>query len=298
MLPPSMLGRGWFHHWGWIAISGAICLVAARPLRGHADIEVLIADLDRRIAEAPSDPALYLRRGELRRLHCEWTLALNDYQRARDFDPELAVVDLCLGKILAEAGLWSPALLVLDRYLAERPLEAEGFAARARVRWKLGDPDGAARDFARAIAVYPASRLPPPELYLDGARSLAAAGRPDAALRILDEGLARLGSPITLVLSALQLELDGKRYPQALARLDEAAKGSARKEHWLLRRGRILEDAGRAEEAREAYREVLAAVEKSTAFRRQNRATQRLEAEARESLERLSTGGRGESKGK
>jgi predicted Zn-dependent protease len=273
-----------------LAIFSVLCLLPAPPLSGHQEIEVLIADLDRRIQEEPEDPALYLRRGELRRLHCEWTLALNDYQRARDLDQELAVVDLCLGKILSEGGLWTPALLVLDRYLAERPFEAEGLATRARARWRLGDLDGAAQDFARAIEVYPAKRLPPPELYLETARALAAQGgaRVDEALRVLDEGLARLGRPVTLALSALQLELDRKRYPQALARLDEAAQGSPRKELWLLRRGRILEDAGRAEEAHADYREALAAVEKSPAFRRNNRTTQRLEEEARDALERLS----------
>lgn len=296
MLRPSIRQRGCFHHWGWIAFLCAICFLAAPPLRGHPEIEVLIAEIDRRIQEEPSDPALYLRRGELRRLHREWIPALNDYQHARDLDPDLAVVDLCLAKILLEEGLWTPAILVLDRYLAERPREAEGLATRARARWRLGDLDGAALDLARAIEVYPASRFPPPELYLECAQAWAAWGRPDQALQVLDEGLARLGSPITLVLSALQVELDRRRYPQALARIDEAARTSPRKEIWLLRRGRVLEEAGRAEEAVTAYREALAAVERSPAFRRQNRATQRLEAEARESLERLSTKGRGDRK--
>jgi len=265
-----------------------IPLFVASLCLAHQEIEVLIADLDRRIVEEPSDPSLYLRRGELRRLHCEWTLALADYQRARDLDPGLAVVDLCLGKILLSVRLWTPALLVLDRYLAVRPLEPEGLAERARARWRLGDADGAAQDLVRALAVYPEQRLPPPELYLEAARALAAGGRDDEALRVLDEGLGRLGRPVTLALSAVQLELDLKRYPQALARLEEAARSSPRKELWLLRRGRILEDAGRTEEALGAYRDALAAAGNSPAFRRKNPAAQRLAEEAREAIGRLS----------
>ena len=276
------------HPLGPIALTLALFLADPPPAGAHQEIEVLIADLDRRIVEEPSDPALYLRRGELRRLHCEWTLALKDYQRAREIDRGLAVVDLCLAKILLEERLWTPALLVLDRYLAERPVDAEGLASRARARFRLGDPEGAAQDLVRAIEVYPEKRLPPPELYLEAARALAAAGRPDEALRVLDDGLARLGNPIALALSALQLELDRKRYPQALARLEEAARGSPRNRVWLLRRGRILEEAGRTGEALAAYREALAEAQKSRSSRRNNRATQRLEEEAREAIGRLS----------
>jgi predicted Zn-dependent protease len=278
------------HRRGWIGISAGLCLLWAPLARGHQEIEVLVADLDRRIREEPSDAALHLRRGELRRLHREWTLALEDYQRARDLDPRLAVVDLCLGKVLLELGLWTPALVLLDRYIAERPLEAEGLASRALARRRLGDLAGSADDLAQAIDFYPANLLPPPELYLENARALAAqgGGRVDEALRVLDEGLARLGRTVTLALSAVELELERKRYSQALARLDEAARSSPRKEVWLLRRGRILEEAGKAEEAREAYREALGVGRASPAFRRNTPAAHRLEAEARASLERLS----------
>jgi len=98
---------------------------------------------------------------------------------------------------------------------------------------------------------------------------------------------------VTLALSALELELELKRYPQALARVDEAARGSARKELWLLRRGRILEAVGQTEEALATYREALAAAEGSQALRRQNRAAQRLGNEAREAIARLSRSEKG-----
>ena len=109
----------------------------------------------------------------------------------------------------------------------------------------------------------------------------------DVALQGLDEGLERLGQPITLLLYAIDLELELGRHDAALARLDRIASRADRKETWLVRRGEILEQAGRPAEARAAYVAAIEAVQALPATRRGTRAVSRLQTRAEEALTRL-----------
>jgi predicted negative regulator of RcsB-dependent stress response len=90
-----------------------------------------------------------------------------------------------------------------------------------------------------------------------------------------------------LQLEAIDLELTAKRYDAALARVETIAAQSARKEAWLARRGDILEQAGRVEEARVTCEQALAAMESLPARHRKTRATTKLEAQVRAALARL-----------
>jgi len=273
------------------AVIGALLAVAVWPVapaRAHPGIDDQIRDLNERIAAEPDNAALFLRRGELHRIHRDWAKAEADYRKALRLDPDLLVAERCLGKMKLESDRPEQALPALDRYLAKRPGDAEALVARARARAKLGRHAAAAEDFAAAIENQTDGR-PRPEYYLERARAQMAAGGKnlDAALRGLDEGLAALGQPVTLQNYAIELELKGRRFDQALARLDAMWATSARKETWLIRRGEILEVADRPEQARDSYRRALAAVEALPESRKKNRAVQKLIEEARGGLERL-----------
>jgi predicted negative regulator of RcsB-dependent stress response len=61
-------------------------------------------------------------------------------------------------------------------------------------------------------------------------------------------------------LPAIDLELQRSNFVGALERVDTLAAQSARKETWLKRRGEILIQAGRPQEAREAFQQALAAL--------------------------------------
>ena len=67
--------------------------------------------------------------------------------------------------------------------------------------------------------------------------------------RIPLQFIAALGEPVTLQLFAVDLEVQRERWDAALERIDRIAARSARQETWLLRRGEILEQAGRSEAA-------------------------------------------------
>ena len=256
------------------------------PALAHPAIEVQVAALTKQIELDPGNATLYLRRGELHRVHRDWDTAMADYERAHSLDPELDIVHLSRGRMLLEAGWPKAAKVALDRFVSRRPDHVTARVTRARVLAKLGRYRAAAADFTRAIALIQSPHKPIPEYYLERARALAAAGPAhlDQALRGLDEGVERLGPLVTLQLYAIELELKAKRYDAALARLDRIAAGAARKERWLARRGEILAHAGRHAEARAAWVQARTAIAALPPRRRGTRAVAELENRIRMAL--------------
>lgn len=260
----------------------------ATPASAHPAIERQIQDLTGQIETAPNDANLYLRRGELHRIHRDWEQAEADYETSLRLDPHLAIAKYCLGRMKLEAGDSASAKAFLDKYLEQRPTDPEALAARARASTALGQYLAAAGDFTGAIDHSPGDS-PRPEYFLERARALEAAGPDhiDEALTGLDSGVDRLGEVITLQLYAVDLELARRNYDGALRRLDRISAGSVRQEPWLVRKATILEAAGRTEDARVAYQQTLTSIDELPSSRRNNKAVTRLENEAREALKRL-----------
>lgn len=258
----------------------AICvLVLPSDANAHEGLHEQIVAITAKIRLDPKNASLYLKRGELYRLHRDWSRAAADYDRANHLEPQLHIVDLARGKMLFESRRLRQAKFVLDRFLREEPNHFDGLLTRARVLARLGARAEATAEFTKAIQLAP---IPEPELYLERARVSAANERHfREALSGLDEGIKRLGPLVTLELAAIDLELGRKDYDAALTRLDLITAQAPRKELWLVRRGEILIDAGRIEEARAAFDAALLAIESLPAERRQNRAAIALELRAR-----------------
>jgi len=260
------------------------------PAWSHPAIDEQIQDLTARIDDSPTDATLYLRRGELHRIHRDWAKAESDYRSSLQLDPQLVIADYCLGRLRLESGSPAEARALLDRYLKARPTDPEALAMRARARTALGEHVAAAKDFTGAIEYAP-NNAPRPEYFLERARALEAAGAahiPDA-LTGLDEGVEQLGDVITLQLYAVDLELARGNYEGALGRLDRISEQSVRQEPWLVRKATILEAAGRTKDARAAYEQTLTSIDSLPSSRRNNKAISRLGDEAREALKRLGT---------
>lgn len=252
--------------------------------RAHGDMHAQIVETTKQIERDPGNAQLYFNRGEFHRAHRDWDLAQADYDRAIALNPQLSVVDFARGSLYLEAGWPQSAKVALDRFLKKTTNHVEGLVARARTLVKLEQPLAAAGDFTRAIDLGTESR---PDLYIERAQALTAEDKPDpeAALRGLEEGIKKLGPLITFQLYAIDLEIKQKRFDAALARLDEVMAKSPRKESWLARRGEILQQAGRAGEAREAFEAALKAIAALPAARRQVPAMVDLEKRLRSALE-------------
>jgi len=277
-----------------LAVAGLLVALTATfgPALAHPAPDRQIADLDRLIAARPRDATLFLRRGEIHRGLSDWKAAAADYRRARQLDPALDAVDLCLGRMLVESGRPQEAIPALDRFLAKHPDHPMAIASRARALARLGRSMQAADDFTRSIAQ--SQPHADPDLYLERARALAEGREPrlDEAIRGLDDGMAALGPLVSLGLYAIDLEVRARRYDAALERIDRLAAVSPRKESYLVRRGTILEAAGRPAEARQAYAQALEAVAALPPGRRAVPALEDLASQARAGVDRTAGGSR------
>ena len=263
----------------------AAVLAFSIQLPAHADIHERIQALDKEIQRNPAEAKLFLKRGELHRLHRDWDAALADYRRATELDPHGEEVGFLRGRMLLEAGHPDQARRELDEFLADQPEHREALLTRGRALAALGQGLSAAQDYTRVIATL---TQPTPEFYLERSKALEAEG--DAylgrALQGLDEGIAKLGPLVTLQLYAIDLELKREYYDAALERLERLAPWLP-PERRLQRRGEILLLAGRLPEARKAFSKALEYLESLPSSRGNTRASRELRARLRASLEQL-----------
>jgi predicted Zn-dependent protease len=275
----------------WLRGGAALAfLLAVATAHAHGDFHSLITSANQEIEKDPANPELYLRRGELFRLHQQFDSAQKDFDTAETLSPGLAAIDLYRARLLLDTAWPLSARAHLDRFLGTISNHTEAFSLRSRAWLKLGQPLYAAEDLSRAIAVTPEGA---PDLYIERAHALAEAGRDqlDAALQGLDEGMKKMGPLVTLQLTAIDLELRRKNTDAALARIDVVMQRTPRKESWLARKGEILLQAGRAQEAKQSYEAALAALNTLPPVRRNVPAVRDLERRIQLEIDHLKGGG-------
>src|SRR3954468_20383167 len=76
----------------WRCLAAGVLLAFSAAAFGHGDLHERITALSEQIAAAPGKADLYLQRGEVYRNHEDWDLALADYDRADQLDPDNRVV--------------------------------------------------------------------------------------------------------------------------------------------------------------------------------------------------------------
>jgi tetratricopeptide (TPR) repeat protein len=239
----------------------AVALLVTRAERAcaHGDLHGQIESVSVQIEKDPQNADLYLRRGELHRLHSDFPKAAADFDKAAALRPDWPQAEIAKSRLALTTGNFEAAVSGMDRLLPKHPEYPEGWLIRARARTRLGNHAGAATDYSEIV-----KRVdrPEPDIFLERAAALTAAGSDhfEDALRGLEEGLTKLGPVITLDLAALDLELKLERTEEALRRIDRLAAGSKRQETWLNRRGEILAQVGRTDEARAAFGKALEAI--------------------------------------
>ncbi len=253
-------------------------------LPAHGDTHEQIDAVSKEIAAQPNRLELWLKRAELHRVHGEFGLALADCQTAEKLEPNGATVQYFRGKTLFDAGLYPEAVAALDRFLAVERESSKAFLIRARVFAKLRNFERAAADFSDGIRF---AAAPEPDYFTERAQAWDAAGKTEAALSGLDEGIARFGPVVSLQTPAIDLELKLGRYEAALKRVDSLSAQSSRKESWLLQRAKILERAGRSEEARVAYANAAVAIERLPGRIASTESVQIMQKEITSSLQRM-----------
>lgn len=258
-----------------ILLTIVIVAAAALPAYGHGGLHEQIEAVTHAIEREPRNAALYLKRGELHRMHHEWKDAQRDYERARALDGDLYAVDLAHGQMLFDSGRARDAVAMLQRYVRIAPQEPAGHAALGRALMGAGRTAEAIVSFENALPT-----RPDPELALEYVAALSAAGRREVALRYLD-GLEPL---VPYQRAAIELEMRAGNLASALRRLEAIEAGAVRKEEWMERRGDLLMKMGRADDARAAYRSALDAIATLPPARRHSRAIAAMERRLRKAI--------------
>lgn len=129
-------------------------LVRARWLI-QSDPTAAIADYDRAAQAEPSNPTVYVRRGDCHVVLNDFDRALANYRRALTLDPSLIDVHLAVGKILANRGEHAQAIHAYDRAIHLAPRYADFYLCRAQSHDKLGEYDAALKDYGRILELDP-----------------------------------------------------------------------------------------------------------------------------------------------
>jgi tetratricopeptide (TPR) repeat protein len=266
-----------------LGVSCILILGFAALVIAHEGIHEQIEEVTKQIVLNPKDANLFLRRGELYRWHGNLKRALADYATAEKLDPHLDAVQFCRGRLYFDQHQYAVAQKHFDQFLIKHPDHVEGHVTRARLFVAMKRYREAAQDYTEAIRHAPD---PPPEYYIEKSNAISAEGEAHTqeAIDALNEGIQRLGPIVTLQLPAIDLDLKVHQYDSALQRIDTLMAQSERKESWLYQRGKILKQAGRDAEARDAFQNALSALESLPPHLRETRATQELESQIRNAL--------------
>lgn len=272
----------------WVTALFELCaavLLAATPRHGraHPDIDSQLSALDRRGSEVACDAAMEMRRGELLQSRAAWAEALAAYDRAAECAPGSDDADIHRAALHVAAKQPASALPYLERVLRHNAADSRARLLRAQAFAGAGRFAAAADDFEKVLPQLP---QPQPEHFVQRARAQIAAGRDARAIDGLEEGLNRLG-PIPLLLRLrVDLQVGRNDFRGALQTL-ERSRALPNQETWSLRRGEVLEAAGRRAEATREYENVRQAIALRPAARRQTAALRQMDEQARAARQRL-----------
>jgi Flp pilus assembly protein TadD len=218
-------------------------------LRGHGAYHDVVADLNTRLLAAPEDHLLRLQLAKAHVEHGEWQPCLDEVATIEKLAPGQHATGSLVGRSLAGLGRSQEALGVLDAHLAQNPDDQSARVARARVRLKLGQVAGGLEDY-RAALMTPATA----ELYVETCEALRRNGEGRAALAVAEEGLKACRADPAILLCAVECAAEVGEVDAALVHLDQLQRVWPRPEPWMQRKAELLGEAGRATEARAAWR--------------------------------------------
>ena len=224
------------------------------PVHGwaHDDLHDLIERVSKQIhADGPRVDLLLLR-ANYYRLHRNFPAALEDLALAEALNPKSSEVHYQRANLFLDQERYQDCIASIAACLKIQPDYGGVYRVRARAYRKLGDYDRAEREYFRAIKA-----RPDPEVYWARGECLRALGKIDEEVRNYEEGVKRLGNPISLVERLVDALVAARRLKQALQRVDAILKKHPQLDAWRMRRAEILEKAGDSNAAAEEYRRIV-----------------------------------------
>lgn len=252
----------------------AVVLVFTPAAKGHGAYHVLVEEISRKLERTPDDPGLHFQLACAHLEHGEWKAAREECSIVRGLVDKGFDVDLIEAKALTGEGRLDDAKRLLDTLLATHPDHAAALAQRGKVLLGLDRAAEARADYDRALKL---EQPAPIEWWLEAARS-------GSAVETLRRALAAVGDDPQILDASLDVELAAGNIDEALERVATLKKTAPAVEPWIARRARILEMAGRADDARAAWIELRDHLLSLPNLERGTPQNSSLLAEAREAL--------------
>jgi predicted Zn-dependent protease len=266
------------------SLAGLLLALQAGPVFGHGGLHELIDAQTNAVEKSPSDASLRFELANLHAQHGDLKLALKNLDRVDALAPGKFLTDLSRGEAYFIARDFAKTKTALDRQLGSHPESVRAWLLRARAERELGQQTASVADYREALK---RTSAPEPDLVQEVAGALAAAGHKEEAAEVLAAGIERLGKIPSLVLRAIDLEIEMKKFDAALRRIDQARQDAPRPEPWMARRAAVLAKAGRLEESRAAWKALLEHLDSLPENERTSRAMSTLTKEARAALAAL-----------
>lgn len=248
------LPRVWFRQ-----ILSAFVLVTAAGWEAagwaHGDYHEVLQRVQKELADSPDNADLHFSLAVAAQTHGDWAQALVSLEKTERLAPGKHPVKLVQGKALASCGQWQAAQTAFDAFLADHPGHATAHAERARTLLQLGKTGPALEDFR---AAFESSPQPEPSWYADAATTLARLKRPSEAVALLNQGIGRAGPDPDLLRQAVQMETELGQFDSARTRLDALQKQSPHPESLMAEKARLMTQAGRISQARDAWQQLHA----------------------------------------
>ena len=255
--------------------------IANAHLGEHESIQLLTE----KISKDDKNADLYLERGQQHRLAGHFDLAIIDFMKAENLDPENNLFDLYIGQLFLDFGWYISSEYYLNKFLIYSPGNVTALISLGRALSYQKKGKEAVVIYSKVLKIVP---IPSPEFYNEMADAYLINNDYTGALNILDSGIENLGNNTFLQEKAIEIELENELYQDALSRLDRLEEYSPQKEKWLYLKGQIFESFGRIDEARESYVSALKILLERPPNKRKISALVELEKEIKESLARLS----------
>lgn len=260
----------------------ATLLLFAPGASAHPDPTSHIERLSDRIEGGSETVQSRLRRGQLLLSENEHARALDDFEAVRRLAPESIVAEYYCAQALLGLGRAGQALSHIERFAeAVKHDPAPRIRAHrvlARIHTAMGRTDLASRDWE--YVVRHSENLTPSDVY---SWSESLAGDSTASLAAIAVGIDRLGPLQSLEERAYEIEMNSGRTAAAIARAERWHQTHPHNVFRLRDLARAYAAGGRHDDARRAWRKILAYTQ-TLAPERRSSAFERLAADARRDL--------------
>jgi tetratricopeptide (TPR) repeat protein len=174
--------------------------------------------IDNAIAQQPrqQQQALYIMRGSINTEGGHYDQAITDFERAEKLGPAVEVA-LARGMLYYQMQEFERSRVYLDRYIQRYPDAASAYEYRARTARAAGDIPRAIADLTRYFEL---QERPHPGNYLAAANMLQELHETGRAIKLLDQGLDKLGINPQLQRRAIELAVAQGQIADAITRLE------------------------------------------------------------------------------